>query len=79
MKFSEIEIGKMYKLVDYSGIDTKSTREHRKRCIALGLLKGTLFKPIRVAPFGDPVQINVRGYQITMRKADFEDLVVVEV
>jgi ferrous iron transport protein A len=75
MKFSEIEIGKMYKLIDYSNID----KSFRKKCIALGLLKGTLFKPIRVAPLGDPIQINVRGYEITVRKSDFEDLEVVEV
>ena len=75
MKFCDIEIGKMYKLVDYSNID----RSHRKRCITLGLLKGTLFKPIRVAPLGDLVQINVRGYEISMRKSDFEELEVIEV
>ena len=75
MTFSQVEVGKKYKLVDYSDID----RSSRKRCLSLGLLKGTLFKIIRVAPLGDPVQINVRGYEITMRKEDFENLEIVEV
>ena len=75
MTFSQVQVGKKYKLVDYSDID----RSSRKRCLSLGLLKGTLFKIIRVAPFGDPVQINVRGYELTMRKNDFESLNIVEV
>jgi len=75
MTFPEVQVGKKYKLVNYSDLDKTS----RKKCLALGLLKGTLFKIIRVAPFGDPVQINVRGYEITMRKDDFESLKIVEV
>jgi ferrous iron transport protein A len=75
MTFPQVEVGKKYKLIDYSKLDKTS----RKKCLALGLLKGTLFKIIRVAPFGDPVQINVRGYELTMRKNDFESLNIVEV
>jgi Fe2+ transport system protein FeoA len=75
MTFPQVQVGKKYKLVNYSDLD----RASRKKCLALGLLKGTLFKIIRVAPFGDPVQINVRGYEITMRKDDFESLKIVEV
>ena len=75
MTFPQVEVGKKYKLIDYSKLDKTS----RKKCLALGLLKGTLFKIIREAPFGDPVQINVRGYEITMRKEDFENLEIVEV
>ena len=75
MTFPQVEVGKKYKLIDYSKLDKTS----RKKCLALGLLKGTLFKIIRVAPLGDPVQINVRGYEITMRKEDFENLEIVEV
>jgi Fe2+ transport system protein FeoA len=75
MTFSQVEIGKKYKLVNYG----ESSKLLRKKCLSLGLLKGTLFKIIRVAPLGDPVQINVRGYEITIRREDFENLEIVEV
>lgn len=75
MTFSQVEIGKKYKLVNYAD----SSNSLRKKCLSLGLLKGTLFKIIRVAPLGDPIQINVRGYEITIRRDDFANLEIVEV
>ena len=41
-----------------------------------GLIKGTSFKVVKVAPLGDPVEINVRGYELSIRK---EEAAVVEV
>ena len=45
----------------------------RRHLMDLGLIKGTSFK---VAPLGDPVEINVRGYELSIRK---EEAAVVEV
>ena len=42
----------------------------------MGLIKGTSFKVVKVAPLGDPVEINVRGYELSIRK---EEAAVVEV
>ena len=42
----------------------------------LGLIKGTSCKGVKVAPLGDPVEINVRGYELSIRK---EEAAVVEV
>ena len=36
----------------------------------LGLIKGTSFKVVKVAPLGDPVEINVRGYELSIRKEE---------
>lgn len=36
----------------------------------MGLLKGTLVKFIRTAPLGDPVEIELKGYLLSLRKAD---------
>lgn len=41
-----------------------------------GSSKGTSFKVVKVAPLGDPVEINVRGYELSIRK---EEAAVVEV
>ena len=44
----------------------------KRRIIDMGLTKGTAVSVIKVAPLGDPVQIHVRGYELSVRKADAE-------
>ena len=39
----------------------------RRHLMDLGLIKGTSFKVVKVAPLGDPVEINVRGYELSIR------------
>lgn len=42
----------------------------RRHLMDMGLIKGTAFKVVKVAPLGDPVQITVRGYELSIRKAE---------
>ena len=49
---------------------------YRQSLYAMGLLPGTPISVIRLAPLGDPMQIEVRGSQLTIRKSDAKDLVV---
>ncbi len=42
--------------------------ESRARLMEMGLLVGTAVELIRFAPLGDPVEIKVRGYHLTLRK-----------
>ena len=44
----------------------------KRRIMDMGLTKGTAVSVIKVAPLGDPVQIHVRGYELSVRKADAE-------
>lgn len=48
----------------------------RRHLMDLGLIKGTTFKVVKVAPLGDPIQITVRGYELSIRK---EEAAIVEV
>jgi ferrous iron transport protein A len=41
---------------------------YRQRLIAMGLLPGTEILVSRIAPLGDPVQITVRGFSLSLRK-----------
>lgn len=41
---------------------------YRNRLISMGLLPGTVFEVTRVAPLGDPVEITVRGFALSLRK-----------
>lgn len=41
---------------------------YRKKLLAMGLTPGTEFTVIRFAPMGDPVEIKIRGFSLTLRK-----------
>lgn len=44
----------------------------RRRIMDMGLTKGTEIFVRKVAPLGDPIEIKVRGYELSIRKADAE-------
>ena len=44
----------------------------------VGLIPGTKVKVLKMAPMGDPIQIHLRGYDITIRKEDGEKIVLKE-
>jgi ferrous iron transport protein A len=50
--------------------------EHRRRLQEMGLLIGTRLQLIRFAPLGDPVEIKVRGYHLTIRRHDAEQILL---
>ena len=44
----------------------------KRRIMDMGITKGTELSVRKVAPLGDPVEITVRGYELSLRKADAE-------
>jgi ferrous iron transport protein A len=50
--------------------------ESRGRLMEMGLLTGTPVEIIRFAPMGDPIEIKVRGYHLTLRKHEAEQILV---
>ena len=48
--------------------------ENRGRLLEMGLLVGTPVELIRFAPMGDPVEIKVRGYNLSLRKHEAEQI-----
>jgi len=50
--------------------------EHRARLLEMGLLVGTPVELVRFAPLGDPVEIKVRGYNLSLRKHEAEQVMV---
>ena len=42
----------------------------KQRFMDMGITKGTEVKVIKVAPLGDPVEIEIRGYNLSIRKDD---------
>lgn len=44
--------------------------EHRQRLLEMGLTVGAEFQVVRFAPLGDPLEIKVRGYHLSLRKRE---------
>lgn len=42
----------------------------KRRIMDMGITKGTEIFIRKVAPFGDPIEVNVRGYELSLRKED---------
>jgi ferrous iron transport protein A len=54
--------------------EIKVPSENKSRLLEMGLLVGTPVELIRYAPLGDPVEIKVRGYHLTLRKQEAEQI-----
>lgn len=46
----------------------------KRRIMDMGITKGTQVHIRKVAPLGDPMELNVRGYELSVRKADAEQI-----
>lgn len=44
----------------------------KRRIMDMGITKGTQVTVRKVAPLGDPIEVTVRGYELSLRKADAE-------
>ena len=63
----ETAIGKTVKIVKVHGEGAV-----RRRIMDMGITKGTDVTVRKVAPLGDPIEVTVRGYELSIRKADAE-------
>lgn len=71
MKFSELKAGEKGKVVSVGG-----EGELRIRLLDMGIIPGTDVEVVKYAPMGDPVQIRLRGYELTLRVADTSNIEV---
>ena len=68
----DVSIGQTVKVVKLHG-----EGPIKRRIMDMGITKGTQVHIRKVAPLGDPVEVNVRGYELSIRKGDAE-LILVE-
>ena len=57
---------------DYEVVKLHGTGAIKRRIMDMGLTKGTSVHVRKVAPLGDPVEVTVRGYELSIRKEDAE-------
>ena len=67
MNLKEVKIGDTVKVKKLTGEGAV-----KRRIMDLGLTKGTQVTVRKVAPLGDPIEVTVRGYELSIRKADAE-------
>lgn len=72
MKLREMKPGQQGRVAGYDTAD----RNYRQKLIGMGLLRGTEFRVVRMAPLGDPVELSVRGCSVSLRKAEADALEV---
>lgn len=46
----------------------------KRRIMDMGITKGTQIYVRKVAPLGDPIEVTVRGYELSLRKSDAENI-----
>lgn len=66
MRISELVKGDRVRLIDFGDTDL----QYRRRLLSLGITKNVELAVIRVAPLGCPVQVEVRGTALTLRKEE---------
>ena len=68
---TDVRIGDTVKVVKLHGEGAV-----KRRIMDMGLTKGVDVSVRKVAPLGDPIEITVRGYELSLRKADAETIEV---
>lgn len=63
----ETKVGQTVKVIKLHGEGAV-----KRRIMDMGITKGVELHIRKVAPLGDPVEVNVRGYELSIRKADAE-------
>ena len=67
----QVKVGETVKVVKLHGEGAV-----KRRIMDMGITKGSEIYVRKVAPFGDPVEINIRGYEFTLRMFDAEMVIV---
>ena len=65
-KISELSVGERARVLSYA----EAGKGYRRKLLTMGLTPGIEFGITRIAPMGDPVEIRVRGFALSLRKEE---------
>ena len=74
IRLSEANVG-----LEYRVVDVVTDGYVKKRILDMGLLPGSIVKIVRTAPLGDPLEILVKGFPLTIRRSEAKCILVEEV
>jgi len=75
MQLKDMKIGATARIMRLSS----GEKSYRHRLISMGLIPGTELTVSRIAPLGDPIEIQVRGFALSLRKGEASILQLEEV
>jgi ferrous iron transport protein A len=70
-KLAELRPGERGRITAVEG-DAEAVR----RLMDLGVIRGTTLEVVRTAPLGDPMEVRLRGYMLTLRRSEAEHITV---
>ncbi len=73
MTLNEVRIGESAYIKQING-----TGAVKRRIMDMGLTKGVMVTVRKVAPLGDPIELNCRGYELSIRKEDAANIEVID-
>ena len=73
MTLDKLKVGETAKVTKVGGAG-----ELRLRLLDMGLIPGTMVKVQKIAPMGDPIELRLRGYELTLRKDDASNITTEE-
>lgn len=73
MTLADLEKGQTRTVLSVRGEDAVT-----RRLMEMGVVPGVSVRMVKAAPFGDPVEINVRGYSLAMRRREAESVELVK-
>lgn len=65
-KFSELKIGDEVEVSGYNEGDAR----YKSKLLSMGLVRGVVLKVMQVAPLGDPIEVSVLSYRLSLRRAE---------
>lgn len=71
-RLKEMAVGDVGRVVGFG----EGSKAYRKKLLSMGLTPGVEFSVTRYAPMGDPVEIKVRGFRLSLRKAEAEAVLI---
>ena len=74
MTLNDIEVGRSCPVESLN-----DTGEIRRRIMDMGITKGTQVRVMKVAPLGDPIDVTVREYHLSLRRSDAANIEVIPV
>jgi ferrous iron transport protein A len=72
----DLEIGQTAQVQGFAKGEGEAGRAYRQKLLSMGLTPGTEFRVTRIAPMGDPVEISVRGFSLSLRRDEASALLV---
>lgn len=74
MTLRELGVGHTGKI-----LKIRTTGALKQRFMDMGITKGVAVKVVKIAPLGDPIEVEIRGYNLSVRKDDAQNIEIEEV